>query len=830
MSLSLGALGEPDVSDRPLKVFISYAHDSREHDARVLELANRLRTDGFDCDLDQFQSSPPEGWPKWMDRGLAESDFVLIVVTKLWHDRCMGNAPPDEGPGVRCESTNIYQHIYDAGSNNTKFIPVLFDDAEKQWIPKPLRGASRYVYPAQYDRLLARLDGIPPAVKVPIGKRPAGAPPVSSKPLPGRDLYPDFFKTPDTNFPDDDIARNLNFVGREDELARLYDQLSKGNVAVTHALSGEGGIGKTQLTVEFAFRHAADFGGLWWIDASNDGIEPSLARLAARLDPSLPPTAAPDEIRRVISACLSQGKHLLILDNLEDPAKLGGLTLTDPSRMLITTRHTDLPAARIRQFPVEVLARDVSLKLLALHRPRLLDDANCRPDLDAVADHLGDHALALALCGAYLRDYPDVMPAELLTRLQSADLGDDKSLLDDLDPSRMGTGYRPKVAQSLTLHLRALENTPAMTLLSLASFCHPDDIPIDLLADAAKVDLDAARKWLRKLADLSILDYREKVSLHRLTQQAVRSQSDKKTRDAILTSLVVALGKRFAHALDYRNWAMQDQYAAHALACIAHAEHLSTSADAGALANQVGLYLQNRGRLDEALATLHTAERIGRTAYGDNHPKVAINVNNIGNVLHDKGDLDAALKCFREAERIDRAAYGDNHPEVATDVNNIGLVLKVSGDLDGAMKYYREAEHIRRAAYGDNHPTVAICVNNIAGVLRAKGDLDGALKCCREAERIDRAAYGGNHPGVAIDVNNIGSVLQDKGDLDGALKCFREAFGIILNTEGPRSLNTLTCARNLSALKADPVALAREIAGPEVADQLAAALRDLPPG
>jgi hypothetical protein len=61
MALSPGALVEIDVSDRPLKLFISYAHDSREHDARVLELANRLRTDGFDCDLDQFQRSPPEG-------------------------------------------------------------------------------------------------------------------------------------------------------------------------------------------------------------------------------------------------------------------------------------------------------------------------------------------------------------------------------------------------------------------------------------------------------------------------------------------------------------------------------------------------------------------------------------------------------------------------------------------------------------------------------------------------------------------------------------------------------------------------------------------------
>ena len=287
--------------------------------------------------------------------------------------------------------------------------------------------------------------------------------------------------------------------------------------------------------------------------------------------------------------------------------------------------------------------------------------------------------------------------------------------------------------------------------------------------------------------------------------------------------------------------------------------------------NNIGRALKAKGDLDGALQCYREAERNARTACGDNHPHVAACVNNIGSVLHDKGDLDAALKCYRDAERIDRDAYGDNHPEVATDVNNIGSVLWAKDDLDGAMKCYREAERIARAAYGDNHPTVAIRVNNIGIVLHDKGDLHGAMKCHREAERIDRAAYGDTHPAVARDVNNIGSVLQDKGDLDGALKYYREAecidraaygddhpevatdvnnigsvlrvkgnldgareryreaFGIFLTTEGPQSPSTLTCARNLVELKADPVALAREIAGNDVADQLAAALRDLPP-
>jgi hypothetical protein len=56
-------------------VFISYNNDSPEHADRVLALADQLIKDGINCILDQYETSPPEGWPKWMDRHIAKSDF-----------------------------------------------------------------------------------------------------------------------------------------------------------------------------------------------------------------------------------------------------------------------------------------------------------------------------------------------------------------------------------------------------------------------------------------------------------------------------------------------------------------------------------------------------------------------------------------------------------------------------------------------------------------------------------------------------------------------------------------------------------------------------------
>ena len=60
-------------------VFVSYSHDSKEHLGWVLELADRLRSEGVDCVLDQYEEAPEEGWPRWMDDHIREDDYVLKI-------------------------------------------------------------------------------------------------------------------------------------------------------------------------------------------------------------------------------------------------------------------------------------------------------------------------------------------------------------------------------------------------------------------------------------------------------------------------------------------------------------------------------------------------------------------------------------------------------------------------------------------------------------------------------------------------------------------------------------------------------------------------------
>ena len=103
-----------------VRVFISYSHDSTAHSARVLDLAQRLRREGVDCIIDQFVPFPPEGWLRWMEGQLWESDFVLCVCTVGYCARFEGRHENRDGKGVNWEAQIISQYIYDGKGKNSR--------------------------------------------------------------------------------------------------------------------------------------------------------------------------------------------------------------------------------------------------------------------------------------------------------------------------------------------------------------------------------------------------------------------------------------------------------------------------------------------------------------------------------------------------------------------------------------------------------------------------------------------------------------------------------------------------------------------------------------
>jgi hypothetical protein len=166
------------ITDESPRVFISYSHDSQAYIDRVLEIADRLRLDGIDANIDQYEESPPEGWQRWMLNQAEESDFVLIACTEEYDLRFRGKDKIGKGKDSTWEGGVIIQELYDTQGQNSKFIPIIFNPEDANFIPSPLRSTTSYRLQNDdgYELLYRRLTNQPQNRKPQLGKLQTLAP------------------------------------------------------------------------------------------------------------------------------------------------------------------------------------------------------------------------------------------------------------------------------------------------------------------------------------------------------------------------------------------------------------------------------------------------------------------------------------------------------------------------------------------------------------------------------------------------------------------------------------------------------------------------------
>lgn len=170
----------------PVRVFISYSHESTEHEGRILALSNRLRADGVDALIDQYES-PPEGWPIWMERQIDEAKFVLMVCTETYRRRVEQKDVPTKGRGVVWEVNSIYNRLYHDKMINTRLVPILFGSSADD-IPFPIRSFDHYDVSSEagYMSLYRRITNQPMVTKLPLGNIKTLSPKTKTeKTLPG---------------------------------------------------------------------------------------------------------------------------------------------------------------------------------------------------------------------------------------------------------------------------------------------------------------------------------------------------------------------------------------------------------------------------------------------------------------------------------------------------------------------------------------------------------------------------------------------------------------------------------------------------------------------
>ena len=803
----------PDAPAQAYTVFISYTHDTPDHEDRVWELSERLRGDGIDCRVDQQEDSPAEGWPRWCRNRIKEARFVLVVCTDTYLQRYEGNDDSGKGLGGKWEGFVITQELYDAQGKNTKFIPVIFSADQSQQIPLELHGATYYDLSANdaYQSLLRRLTGQPKRKASPLG-------PVPTLPTLERKAQPPsrIFTVP--------LPENPFFTERATELSDLKTALEKTGI---FALTGMGGMGKTQTAARYCYLHRDQYPAVLWVRAENEEtLYADFTRLASLL--RLPEAAAQEQklVVEAVKAWLdAQPRWLLVLDNVVDLKFVTELTRKAEAaghHIIVTTQSQATGAIRAQDLP---LMPTETGALLLLRRAGVIGpdapptDASKQDAAaaNAISRELGGLPLALDQAGAYISETGCGVAAYL--ELVKESMPELLARRGELDNEHLS------VAATFAKSLEALEerNPAAADLVRATAFLAPDAIPEEIFSEGASEFPDPLKgaasdklAWNEAIGatrKFSLLDRdaaTKTLSVHRTVQIVVRWKMQEEERRAWAEQVVRAVDSPFPKGtFDIRDWPRCERLLPHAQACAGFIAALDVSTAAAArLLVRTGFYLKGRARYAEAEPLYRRALEIDERSYGPDHPDVAIDLNNLAQLLKATNRLADAEPLMRRALEIDENSYGPDHPDVAIDLNNLAQLLQDTNRLADAEPLMRRALAIDENALGPEHPNVAIPLNNLAQLLKATNRLADAEPLMRRALEIDEKSYGPDHPDVARDLNNLALLLKATNRLTDAEPLLRRALAIDEKSYGPDHPDVAIDLNNLAQLLQDTNRLA----------------------
>jgi tetratricopeptide (TPR) repeat protein len=563
---------------------------------------------------------------------------------------------------------------------------------------------------------------------------------------------------PPSNIPLTSIQSN-QFVGRSDTLEQLHQLLQENKKVAITAIAGMGGVGKTELAIQYTLKHKEDYsGGVCWLSASASDIASQIIEFATTYFPNF---VIPDGVRDQVRFCWKQWRQpgivLIILDDVTDFQKIKPHLPPQSSqfKILCTTRERfGSPFIRIDLDVLKPLAAMQLLKSL-IGRERLRREPWKAKEL---CRRLGYLPLALELVGRYLADLEDVSIEKMLSRLESKGLS--HRCLEETKPEMR---YTLGVSAAFSLSWENLD-TRERELGCFLSLFASAPIPLMLL-DSTNIfdDADELQVAKARLIRLNLLKREgdSSVQLHSLIREYFKQElQGLENADQLRCIFTQAMSNR---AKDFPRIPTRKSIS-NITSAIPHIEEAAQNFS-DFLGQQdleepfifvtVARFYKYHGLSQKIEFWFEQCLSITEKRLGSDHPTVAMSLSNLGSMYINEQHQAKASEYLTKAIEIYNRLPGLD-PDFGVALNSLASLRDFQQSHEEALSLYEQSIKYLKAVLGADHHYLADILNNWADLCRRQGQNEKAINLLMEASRICHVSQDVHPLKVSKTLNNLG--------------------------------------------------------------------------